>query len=314
MRPLIAVVILLAAGFIGANLYVQHRAANALDDVVRQIHPYVELTYGTVTPSLSGELKIESIRGKVANFDDAFTIDSVTLITPGFGFLLGFDRRVRDFNVPDSFGVELSRFRAPIGADFLEPLEELRGTGLANREPTAVELCIGANGFTPAALRDLGYDEIITDIRMAYSRDGKRVKVAVASHNEDMYDVDLALTFGGISDPTELARGAAPVLVEGRVDYVDRSLNARIMKSCTEEHGVPAEEVLAAQKTELQTLARGYSAELDAAILDPYTEFLLGKQRFTLISKPLEPVDLRHVKLYKPSDVPNLLNLMAEVN
>jgi hypothetical protein len=314
MRMLIFVAILIAGGLFGSKLYVEHKAASNLDAVIAQLRPYVDLTYGKVTTSLTGELEIERIRGKFADFEDPFTIESVTLITPGFGFLLGFDKRVRDFDVPESFGVEIAGFRTSIGADFMEPLDDLRRAGLAGVEPSAAERCIGTYGFSPEDFRDLGYDELAMDVRMAYSRDGNRVKLAVASHNEDMYDVDLALTFGGISDPTELARGAAPVLIEARVDYVDRSMNGRIMKRCTEQHGVTADEVLAAQTLELQTLARNSGMELDPAILDPYAAFLQGRQRFTITSKPLEPVDLRHIKLYKPSDVPNLLNLMAEVN
>ena len=53
-------------------------------------------------------------------------------------------------------------------------------------------------------------------------------------------------------------------------------------------------------------------AAVDAMITEPYAEFLRGKRRFTLTSAPIRPVDLTTVGLYKPSDVPNLLNLMAE--
>jgi hypothetical protein len=313
MRMVIVIAVLLVAGFFGAKVYVEHRAADGIDAAVRQLRPFVDLRYGDVTASITGELKVERINGKVEGFDDSFSVDTITLVTPGFRFLLGMDRRMRDFDVPDSFGIELAGLRMPVGADFLEALDTRRKE-LGSGELTPAEACIGAYGFTPDELRALGYEELASDLRVAYRRKDNRLVVAVASHNEDMYDVDLALTFDGISDPTELARGAAPVLIEGRVDYVDRSLNGRIMKSCTEKHGVPAEEVLAAQQAEIQTLARTYRMELDPAILDPYTQFLQGKQRFTLISKPLEPVDLRHVKLYKPSDVPNLLNLMAEAN
>ncbi len=66
------------------------------------------------------------------------------------------------------------------------------------------------------------------------------------------------------------------------------------------------------QLREVQTLARQSGMELDALIIQPYTDFLLGKQRFTLTSKPTRPVDLTRLSLYKPSDVPNLLNLTAE--
>src|ERR1043166_2743362 len=106
MRTLIVVVILLVAGFFGAQFYIQHRAAENIDTVVSLLSPYAELKYGNVTATLSGELKIERISGKIADYHDSFTIDSVTLITPGFGFLLGFDRHARDFDVPESFGIE----------------------------------------------------------------------------------------------------------------------------------------------------------------------------------------------------------------
>ena len=97
----------------------------------------------------------------------------------------------------------------------------------------------------------------------------------------------------------------------GRLDYIDHSLNGRIMKHCAEQQVAP-EDVIAAQLREIQVTARESGMELDAMIIEPYTEFLRGKQRFTLTSAPPRPVDLTTVSLYKPSDVPNLLNLMAE--
>ena len=71
---------------------------------------------------------------------------------------------------------------------------------------------------------------------------------------------------------------------------------------------------MVAQLEELQNTAKAYGMELDDMILEPYSEFIAGKERFTLTAKPLRPVDLTQLALYKPSDVPNLLNLMAEVH
>jgi hypothetical protein len=88
-------------------------------------------------------------------------------------------------------------------------------------------------------------------------------------------------------------------------------LNSRVLAYCAEQN-ISAEEVIAAQIVEIQTLARSNGMELDAMLLDPYTQFLGGKQRITVISRPNKPVDLTRISLYKPSDVPNLLNLTAE--
>jgi hypothetical protein len=146
---------------------------------------------------------------------------------------------------------------------------------------------------------------------MTFRRDGGQLVISFGADVEDMYGVDVELTLEGISDPTALARGVRPLLVAGRIDHVDRSLNDRIMKYCTELEVMP-EDVIAAQLREVHTLARDNGMELDALIIQPYTDFLLGKQRFTLIAQPPRPVDLTQISLYKPSDVPNLLNLTAE--
>jgi hypothetical protein len=95
------------------------------------------------------------------------------------------------------------------------------------------------------------------------------------------------------------------------MDYVDRSLNGRVLAYCAEQQ-VTEDEVIAAQIVEIETLARSNGMELDAMLIGPYTEFLRGKQRLTVTSQPNKPVDLSRISLYKPSDVPNLLNLTAE--
>lgn len=47
--------------------------------------------------------------------------------------------------------------------------------------------------------------------------------------------------------------------------------------------------------------------------MEPYKEFLAGKSTFILTAKPSNPVNLSEIDLYKPSDVPALLNLVGEV-
>jgi hypothetical protein len=46
--------------------------------------------------------------------------------------------------------------------------------------------------------------------------------------------------------------------------------------------------------------------------VSPRIEFLNGKDRFVITAEPIEPVNLLQIGLYKPSDVPALLNLTAE--
>jgi hypothetical protein len=242
-------------------------------------------------------------------FDDAFTIDSLGVQTPGFLFLLGFDKGELEF--PDHLSLELERMRANVDADFMQTLDDYRAAQVGAIELTAADRCAGTYGMTPASLKRLGYHEVVVDFNASFRREADKLVMAIGAHVENVYEFDLTATFDGMSDPTQLARGARPLLVAGRIDYIDRSLNGRIMKYCIEQD-VTAEDVIAAQLREIQTVARDSGMELDAMITQPYTDFLLGKQRFTITAEPARPVDLTRISLYKPSDVPNLLNLTAE--
>jgi hypothetical protein len=313
MRTLLLAAILVAVGgYFGSKLYIQHKVATDLDAMLTQIRPFVDVTYENVTASMNGELSVGGVRVRSTQFDDPLTIDAVTVETPGFGFLLGFDSE--DLEIPERFGIAVTGFRAAIDADFLLKIDELGRAEAGGVARAPADMCTSGNGLSPAALRSVGYRELVMNLRFAFRRDGDKLDVDFAAHSEDMYDLDFAVKLAGVTDPMELAQGARPVLIEGRMDYVDRSMHARVMKHCTEVRGVPADRVVAAQLLELQTIARDSGMELDKLILDPYTEFITGKQRFTVTAKPIRPVDLTQLNLYKPSDVPHLLNLMAEAH
>jgi hypothetical protein len=306
---LVTLVVLGVGGYFGAKLYVQYKVAQDLDLVVKQARPFVEVEYGDVVATMSGELRVEGVKVRMPQFVDGFTIESVGVQTPGFLYLLGFDER--KLEMPEHLGIALTGIRVDADADFMRQLDDLQASPAADVELTAADKCATSHGYTPGMLQRLGYHELVADVNMGFRRQRTQVVMTFGVAVEDMYDVDVELAFEGMTDPTAMVRGARPMLAGGRIDYVDRSLNSRIMKHCAEQQVSP-QDVLAAQLREAHTLARETGMELDELILQPYTDFLLGKPRFTLISAPPRPIDLTQLNLYKPSDVPNLLNLTAE--
>jgi hypothetical protein len=190
-------------------------------------------------------------------------------------------------------------------------LDELDQARVSATALTPADRCAGTNGLSPVSLKRLGYYELVVDFNLSFRRQADQLVMDIGAHVEDAYEFDLTATFAGMTDPTALARGVKPLLVSGRLDYIDRSLNGRIVKYCAEQQ-VTQQEVIAVQLRELETMARESGMELDAMIIGPYTDFLLGKQRFTIMAEPPRPIDLSRISLYKPSDVPNLLNLTAE--
>jgi hypothetical protein len=306
---LVAAAVVGVGGYFGAKLFIQHNAAQNLDAVLRQARPFVEVEYERVVATLKGELRAEGLTVRIAEFDDAFTIDSVGLQTPGLLFMLGFD--TNDLAMPESLGVEIRGMRADVDADFMRKVDDLGTARVAPGSSTPADQCIGASGLTPVSLKQLGYDKLVMDFNASFRREEQNLVLEFGTLVEDAYELDVAVTLANMADPTALARNARPLLVNGRLDYVDHSLNGRVMKYCADQQVAP-EDVIAAQLREIQAVARQSGIELDAMITEPYAEFLRGKRRFTLTSAPIRPVDLTTVGLYKPSDVPNLLNLLAE--
>jgi hypothetical protein len=306
---LVAAAIIGVGGYFGAKFYVQHKTAEDLDALLAQARPFVDIEYEHVVATIGGELRAENVTIRLPQFDDELTAESIGVVTPGFLFLLGFDRSQLEF--PERLGVAIEGLRVSTDADFMRTLDELRDVQVAAIELTPADECASTYGLTPAAMKRFGYHEVVVDLNATFRRAESHLVLEFGADVEDMYAFDVELTFDGLADPTALARGVTPLLVGGRLDYVDQSLNGRIVEHCAEQQ-VTHEDVLAAQLREVQSLALRSGVELDALLIQPYTDFLLGKQRFTLMSAPPKPVDLSRVSLYKPSDVPNLLNLTAE--
>jgi hypothetical protein len=306
---LVAAAIIGAGGYFGAKFYVQHKTAEDLDALLAQARPFLDIEYEHVVATIRGELRAENVTIRLPQFDDELTAESIGVVTPGFLFLLGFDRSRLEF--PERLGVAIEGLRVSTDADFMRTLDELRDVQIAAIELTPADQCASTYGLTPAAMKRFGYHEVVVDLNATFRRAESHLVLEFGADVEDMYAFDVELTFDGLADPTALARGVKPLLVGGRLDYVDQSLNGRIAEHCAEQQ-VTHEDVLAAQLREVRALALRSGVELDALLIEPYADFLLGKQRFTLTSAPPKPVDLSRVSLYKPSDVPNLLNLTAE--
>jgi hypothetical protein len=96
-----------------------------------------------------------------------------------------------------------------------------------------------------------------------------------------------------------------------RMEYIDLSLNDRIADYCA-RLGLSSEQIVAAQLDKLSYYGEALGIEFDEYVLAPYTEFVGGKSRLVITAKPNTPISIDQINLYKPSDVPALLNLTAE--
>lgn len=299
----------------GAKLYLHSKVGDTMDTAVLMMSPYADVEYSGVRSTMSGELTIEGIRIKVHEFRDDIEIDRIGIDTPSFFSLLQMTdyMSMQGSGVPDSFGFLLKGLRLPTDADYFDKLYKFTAAARGNGKPEdAAAQCTGKYGFSPKVLTDLGYTEQVISMSMNVENKGGRFSVQMQSAIEDMWDIDANLTLAG-DLASVMINGASyrPRLSDMSIDYTDRSLNERIQKYCG-RLGLTSAQTLQAQMDAFKFYGEYNGIVFDEYMLEPYAEFIGGKDRLVITAKPNEPIAMSQIDLYKASDVPALLNLEAQ--
>ena len=299
----------------GAKWYLHNEVAEAMDMAVLMAGPFATIEYDGVASTMSGELTIEGVRVKPANFNDSLYIDRIGIDTPSFLSLVDMSDflNLRSNSIPEYFGFIVEGLTIPVNADYYEKLyrfsQQAQGYEVTD-DPAA--MCTGRYGFSPDVLSDLGYREQVFSMSMIARNDDGRYSFEVHSSIEDMWDADAIIVLAG-NMMSELSLGTAyrPKLRELEIEYVDRSLQSRVQKHCG-RLGLSAEQTFAAQLESFEFFGKSNGIVFDEYMIEPYKEFLNGKSTLRITARPNEPIAMSQIDLYKPSDVPALLNLEAQ--
>ncbi|MDH3748264.1 MAG: hypothetical protein OER97_08655 [Gammaproteobacteria bacterium] len=321
MRNLIIGVLILAAlGYFGTKWKLHQDVESGVDMAVMMMSPFAVVQYDGVSSTMTGELTIDGIRGRVKGFNDEFFIARLGIDTPSFLSLMKFGDMQSlvtsgDDMLPKYFGLIVEGLRMPSNADYGYKLheEQIKQLGVNDADEPANE-CTGKYGLSPDALLAMGYTEYDLSLSARFRQLGDRYAVEIQTSSKDMWEVDAELILVG-NMATELAKGPRyrPKMGEMRVEYVDRSLKERIAGYCRTQ-GLTDDEILEAQLDAFRHFGSESGIEFDEYVMEPYKEFLEGKSTLVVTAKPNEPVTLSQITLYKPSDVPALLQLSAEAH
>ena len=310
--------ILGSAGYGGSKMLLHHRVGEGVDQAVMAVSPFVNIEYSGVSSTMSGELTIDGIEARISGFDDPIYIDRLGIDTPSYFSLLSLaDLRQNiqspDDVIPEYFGILIEGVQMRISADYFKKayaasVEKVSADAL--KEDAA--RCTGKYGFSPDTLSNFGFSDQVVSLTAHFRRGHGDFAVEMTSNVEDMWTIDANLNLAG-DMVSEMAKGPRfrPRMKDMRVVYEDQSLNARVEKFCG-QLGLSKEEIQAAQLEKLRYMGEVYGIEFDEYVIDPFIEFLGGKSTLVVTARPSEPISLSQINLYKPSDVPALLDLSAE--
>lgn len=303
-----------AVGYGGAKFYLHSEVTDAMDMVVLMMSPYANVEYDGVGSTLSGELTVDGVRVRIDGYTDELTIDRMGIDTPSFLSLISLSKLSSKGPdaMPEQIGFLVEGMRIPASADYYKDFYEfsLVARDADNADSAAAE-CTGRYGFSPAALSALGYQDQVLSMYMSIRDDDSRFSFDMQMDMADMWDMDASVSLAG-NMVAEMMKGAAsqPRLRSMHVELTDRSLNARVLKYC-EQRGLTAVETMRAQIESFEIVGEAYGIEFDQYMIDPFKEFVLGKSTLVITAQPSNPVAFSQIDLYKPSDVPALLNLAA---
>ena len=311
---LIGAIVLGGLGYGGAKLYLHHEVSGAMDQAVLMASPFAKIEYEGVSSTLSGELMVDGLKVLVQGYSDEIHIDRIGIDTPSFLSLL----EISDFasmqseGMPEYFGFIVEGLRVPVDADYYQDIyalaQQARGGGTAD-DPAAQ--CTGRYGFSPQALSGLGYEDQVVSMSLFMRDEPKHLLLDMTLNLQDMWDLEANLSLdGNLLSGIAMRTPHVPRLGDMRIAYTDRSLNERVADYCA-QLGLSPLETMQAQIDTFKYVGTANGIEFDEYMLDPYKEFLNGKSTLLVTARPNEPIALSQIDLYKPSDVPALLNLAA---
>ena len=311
-------VILGVVGYGGSKFLLHHKVGRGVDQAVMAVSPFVNIEYEGVSSTMSGELTIDGIKAQINGFSEPLYIERLGIDTPSYFSLLNLADISENFQSPDEiipeyFGFIVEGVRMRVNADYFKKAyaASVDHISAEARQENAAR-CTGKYGFSPETLTNLGYSDQVVSVAAHFRRGEGNYTVEMRSDVEDMWGVDATFRLAG-DMVSEFAKGPRyrPRMKDMRVVFEDDSLNSRVEKYCA-RLGLSAEETKAAQLEKLRYMGDVYGIEFDEYVIDPFTEFLAGKSTLIVTAKPSEPISLSQISLYKPSDVPALLDLSAE--
>ena len=320
MKNLVLTAILMGiVGYFGAKFYLHHEVSSNLDMVLAMAQPFADIQYEGVSSTMTGQLSVDGISARFGKFHDRLEIDQVSLITPGFWHLLslgdiGQNMAGSDGSIPESLGFAITGLRADVSDDFMKALSDAAREGAPEiDEDDIAATCVGKYGFSMATLRLLGYKDLVMSMSMGYSQQGDTVLVDMWADLEDMYAMKINLTLDGAMTPESLARRTyRPKMIDGRIEYQDSSLIEKTRTLCRAQ-GLSDDDIAVAEMDAFRAAGLESGIAFDELVMVPYQKFLAGGSKFVLTAEPNQPISLSQIDLYKPTDVPALLNLTAVV-
>jgi hypothetical protein len=166
----------------------------------------------------------------------------------------------------------------------------------------------------------MGYEEISGDMHIGYHFDAPNAQIVIdiTSNTRDMAAVSMQGLIDGVSDTSFMSfiqPGSQPRLSRVTINYTDQSYTRRQVEYCAGLSKLTPIEYIEAEAGQ-QPVYYGYLWGIvpGPGLRQAYRAFLSDPGQVNLSFELPESVTPETVELFKPEDIPGLLNLQLSVN
>ena len=310
------VVVVLAYG--GIKAYMYYSLKNHVDRLAQQFSLFGQLKYGDLTTSVKGSLAVEDLEIRIHGINDEMRIKAIRYQTPNLLYLLQAKKHFEQGRFPESMSLSIEGLNIGLFGEFTDRLEQIISE--LNFQLQGVNpLCGGRLFFGPRELRDMGYEEITSDIQMGYLFDPANalVIVSINSSTRDMAALEIQSIIEGISNTsfTNMAQPDNPPRLKATINYTDQSYTKRQTEYCAGLSKLGINEYIAAEANQRPAYyGLTWGIVPGPGLRQAYGAFLTNPGQIDVSLELPESVTPDNVHLFKPEDIPGLLNLQVSVN
>lgn len=324
LKKVLIVIVAVGVVAFGLKLFVNHRTAQGVDQVIEALSPYVTINYESVSSTMSGALAINGLTIYLPEYNDPIQIDALGMKVPSILDLLRLNdfgpREIAKGDHPKHIAFFLDGIVIDTGDDFMmrmfREMEQAaiaeNGGSIPTREEDPIGHCVNRFGYTTQDLLDLDMTTLVTSFSYRLEELEDEVELGFEVSIDDIYEFGGDARFQGRLRDFASGRLSRTLMTGFELRGTDISYGDRAYQRCA---ALGVDRATAKEALLNETLRSFEEAGFvpDERLLEPFrTGAAAEHKHFRVIGDPPQPVDLSRMNLYSPTDMPAFLGVDLE--
>jgi len=316
-KPVVGLVLLVAAVVGGVTLYIHYQIKTALEDAIAELSPFAEMRYASVSVTLGGNVHIRDIEIRPRMVNDPLHIEGIEVETPGLWFLLTGAKKLSHGELPEHLRATVRGLAFNLSGPMAETFDRSIAEVMQSKGAAPLSNCGDVRYFDFNAYQRLGYPSFVFDVSLGYrfEKGGGPLRVTAEWRMRDLGVATANLEFVGVSSNLRKVMGTQTLLRAFDIVYQDLSFTDRVKRYCSQASGMTVEQYM---ESEVKQRDAAYQARWGfvpgPGLRQAYREFLTKPGEWRLQGTPSMELDMQTLRLSKPEDVVSMLNLRVSVN